>query len=419
MVANTGGSLLLLTCLALGTVVQARWLNQFVRHFEPLSYPPLPVHRGHMRVRRSLAHREQQRPGHVYLRFGGFNRIFQLKLRPDTSVFHKDLVVETSRFGRVKPDISHIYSGELVGDPSSRVFGGLHGGVFEGSIQSRRGHFYVEAAHKFFSRGTPFHSLLYSIRDVRMPSAGGAHGWCGVRGETARWMSQLAAHSRLVQPPHKERPPKRTNLERWLGRRPLEVAKHTEDYDDVEADDDDDDDDVDDGHGGGSNSSRRSSRRSRPHPNRVCGLFVSIDHLLYEKFSEADAGDPVRTRERLSTLIAGHVARASQVYRKTSFGGIQDVSFNVHRIQINDTSSCQKSRTGFCQENMDPSLFLLTLAKWKKFDDYCLAYAWTYRDFDSAVVLLYEDSTEAHVTGVCVQFCLGMLGEMGKHMRAL
>ncbi|XP_049525051.1 uncharacterized protein LOC125946334 [Dermacentor silvarum] len=44
------------------TAVGARRLNRFVRHFEPLSYEPRPVHRGHVRVRRSLggSHPQQQ-----------------------------------------------------------------------------------------------------------------------------------------------------------------------------------------------------------------------------------------------------------------------------------------------------------------------------------------------------------------------
>ncbi|KAL3222810.1 hypothetical protein MRX96_049955 [Rhipicephalus microplus] len=100
-----------------------------------------------------------------------YRRLFHLKLRPDTAVFDKDLVVETATFGKVKPDIGHIYSGEVVGDPSSGVYGGLHKGVFEGSIQSRWGRFYVEGARKFFDRRMPFHSVMYAAEDAGIPPA--------------------------------------------------------------------------------------------------------------------------------------------------------------------------------------------------------------------------------------------------------
>ncbi|KAH7945786.1 hypothetical protein HPB49_015602 [Dermacentor silvarum] len=134
--------------------------------------------------------------GHILLmsRMAGLP-LFHLKLKPDTSVFNEDLVVETAKFGQVKPNIDHIYSGEVVGDPSSRVFGGLHSGVFEGTIQSRWGRFYVEGAHKFFPRRTPFHSVMYAAEDASIPH----EGWCGVRGETARWMEQLAVASGQAQ----------------------------------------------------------------------------------------------------------------------------------------------------------------------------------------------------------------------------
>ncbi|XP_077564433.1 disintegrin and metalloproteinase domain-containing protein 10-like [Haemaphysalis longicornis] len=397
MVPNTGGILLLLTCFALETAVEARWLNQFVRHFEPLSYTPLPVHRDHMRVKRSLAHREKQRPGHVYLRFGGFNRIFRLRLRPDTSVFHPDLVVQTSRFGRVKPDIGHIYSGKLVGEPSSHVFGALHDGVFEGTIQSRSGRFYVEGAHKFFSRLTPFHSVLYSARDVRMPRVDGSPGWCGVRGQTARWMSRLAAGSKLVHPAKRKSRHQGTQREPRIGRRrplagelPTEGASHT-------------DGGLDGGQGDRGSAKKRAMHQQTSRPKRVCGLFIAIDHLLYEKFTEPDR-DPVRTRERLSTLIAGHVARASEVYRRTRFGDIEDISFSVHRIEINDTTSCPNRRAGFCLNKMDAALYLLTLSKWRVFDEFCLAYAWTYRDFDDGVIgLAYTANTSAFRSKVVAQ----------------
>ncbi|XP_075550227.1 disintegrin and metalloproteinase domain-containing protein 10-like [Dermacentor variabilis] len=376
--------------------LSARRLNRFVRHFEPLSYEPRPVHRGHVRVRRSLGAsrpQQQQQPEHVYVRFQGFSRLFHLKLKPDTSVFNKDLVVETAKLGRVKPNIDHIYSGEVVGDPSSRVFGGLHNGVFEGSIQSRWGRFYVEGAHKFFARRTPFHSVMYAAEDASVPH----EGWCGVRGETARWMQQLATASAQAQKPVvKARRHSSGHPGHWIGRRPL-AQEQTEDYYNEDADDVDDDAEKLEGAGDGS----RGAARRRTY--RVCGLYVQIDHLLYRQFNERD-NDPVHTRQRLSTLIAGHVARASDVYRRTDFNGVEDVTFNVHMIKINDTKKCPSDKNPYCLDKMDPALYLLTTAKSANYDDYCLAYSWTYRDFDDGVLGL------AYVGNASSELCLRRSG---------
>ncbi|XP_049271971.1 disintegrin and metalloproteinase domain-containing protein 10-like [Rhipicephalus sanguineus] len=348
----------------------SRRLNRYVRHFEPLSYEPRPVHREHIRVRRSLGGSDsRQQRGVVYLRFQGFDRLFHLKLRPDASVFHKDLVVETSSLGRVKPNIGHIYSGELIGDPSSRVHGGLHDGVFEGSIQSRWGRFYVEGAHKFFERRTPFHSVMYAAKDASMPD----EGWCGVNSETARWMQELAASSKLAQEPLAKEAQRSSRSQHWTNRKLLEESEEL--YSDMED--------------GGSVASL--AKKGEP-TLRVCGLHIAIDHLLYKKYLELD-NDDVRTRERISTLIAGHVARACEVYRRTDFQGIHD---------INDTKSCPKQGNDFCLEKMDPSLLLLTTARSANYDDYCLAFTWTYRDFANGVLgLAYVANATASTMGVC------------------
>ncbi|XP_072144444.1 disintegrin and metalloproteinase domain-containing protein 10-like [Dermacentor andersoni] len=300
MTATLYGRLLMLLLTCFPGFVQARRLNGFVRHFEPLSYEPRPVHREHVRVRRSLGGSDSQhRHGIVHLRFQGFDRLFHLKLKPDASVFHKDLVVETSGLGRVKPDIGHIYSGKL-------------------------------ESH--------------------------AHG---------------------------------SRTERWTGRRPLAAQGAEEHYLDAE-------DEQNGGPVAGPVQRRKSVRTYR-----VCGLHIAVDHLLYKRYHEQD-GDAVRTRERLSTLIAGHVARASEVYRRTSFGGVQDVSFTVHRVKINDTASCSDKENQFCQEHMDAALFLLTTARSANFDDYCLAYTWTYRDFaDGVLGLAYVGNSTTSTLGVC------------------
>ncbi|KAL1422767.1 hypothetical protein MTO96_021740 [Rhipicephalus appendiculatus] len=362
------------------TAVGARRLNRFVRHFEPLSYEPRTVHRGHVRVRRSLGGsqpQQQQQNSHVYVRFQGFNRLFHLKLRPDTTVFDKDLVVETTMFGRVKPNIDHIYSGEVVGDPSSRVYGGLHNGVFEGSIQSRWGRFYVEGAHKFFARRMPFHSVMYAAEDAGIPPPR------VVRRQRRDYAMDAAAGRRLrtgaesrVQGSSRVKRHSSDHLERWIGRRPLEQQEQSE-YSYYDSDVDVGDVDDKQAEKGDTDRRRRSKRARRSHRTyRVCGLYVQIDHLLYRQFAQID-NDAVRTRERLSTLIAGHAARASDIFRHTDFNGIED---------INDTTSCPGKKNPFCLDKMDPALFLLTAAKSANFDEYCLSYTWTYRDFDSGVL---------------------------------
>ncbi|EEC02615.1 conserved hypothetical protein [Ixodes scapularis] len=126
-----------------------------------------------------------------------FCRDFNIRLFPDTSVLHKDLVIETAMHGVIQVDTSHIYTGTLIGESGSQVYGALRRGVFEGSIHTTGDDFYVERASNFFNGSAPFHSVLYSARDVEFPPPEGTGGsqrrrqWCGLYGHRERWMNRV------------------------------------------------------------------------------------------------------------------------------------------------------------------------------------------------------------------------------------
>ncbi|XP_037518187.2 retrovirus-related Pol polyprotein from transposon 17.6 [Rhipicephalus sanguineus] len=93
------------------------------------------------------------------------------------------------------------------GKPRSRVFGSLHRGLFEGSIETGSGDsLYVERASRFFNDSRPYHSVLYSSADIEFPTlTGGGHGrWCGLHGSTEQWMRDTLRRFRRVSPkaPH-------------------------------------------------------------------------------------------------------------------------------------------------------------------------------------------------------------------------
>ncbi|KAH7951717.1 hypothetical protein HPB52_011706 [Rhipicephalus sanguineus] len=138
---------------------------------------------------------------------GALGRSLNLHLSADASVFHKDLVVESSTEGIVNVDTSRIYKGYVIGKPRSRVFGSLHRGLFEGSIETGSGDsLYVERASRFFNDSRPYHSVLYSSADIEFPTlTGGGHGrWCGLHGSTEQWMRDTLRRFRRVSPkaPH-------------------------------------------------------------------------------------------------------------------------------------------------------------------------------------------------------------------------
>ncbi|XP_075741725.1 disintegrin and metalloproteinase domain-containing protein 10 [Rhipicephalus microplus] len=266
------------------------------------------------------------------------------------------------------------------GEPSSHVYGALVDGVFHGAIQSRSGRYYVENARRFFSGPKAFHSVLYDARDARFPDTGTPGGWCGVRGETERWMDSVRHRRDTVQrwtaSPKRERQASSKNR----GKTTLPDARF-----DVE--------------GTGNASGRILPVYSR----RVCNLKVSVDHLLYEHIYRGEQ-NPSRTRARITALIASHVNRASAVYRRTSFGGIQDISFIVQKIRINDSRSCAegvKKGNPFCSDGIDAA-YLLHLTSKENNDDFCLAYTWTFRDFaDGILGLAWIARSQLGQGGIC------------------
>lgn len=404
MAIKWGGLAVTVVLLTVPLLTEARRLNRFVSHFEPLSYQPQRVHRDHVRLRRSI-NQNQHANGHVYLRFQGFNRLFRLKLRPDTSAFHKDLVVETAQLGRVTPDISHIYSGELVGEPSSLVYGSLMDGVFHGAIQSPWGRYYVESARRFFSRPKPFHSVLYDARDAQLPDTGTPGGWCGLRADTERWMDAVMksratlASKKSVHRNRFQVRRRRDTVARWTsgGARGPRASGDSGDL--PESGEDESDDDGDEV--AAVNASARNSAFSTS--RRVCNLKMSIDHLLYGHMQDQEPS-PSRTRARITAFIAVHVTRASAVYQRTTFGNIQDINFIVQKIRINDSRSCAegvKNNNPFCSDGIDAS-YLLHLTSKENNDDFCLAYTWTYRDFaDGILGLAWIARPQLGQGGIC------------------
>ncbi|KAG0423841.1 hypothetical protein HPB47_000389 [Ixodes persulcatus] len=163
----------LLVILLLNGQSRAGRLNPFVRHYEPLSYPPqhsFASMRSHAKSKRSVPDTAD-----ANVRFSAYGR--------DRSVFADDFVMATSSRGVIDVNLDHIYSGELDGDPGSRVFGSLVNGVFEGHIAtSEEDAFYVEPSWKYRDQlaAPAAHSVIYSARDVELPPDMESHGGCGL-----------------------------------------------------------------------------------------------------------------------------------------------------------------------------------------------------------------------------------------------
>lgn len=82
--------------------------------------------------------------------------------------------------GTISVDTSHIYRGEVLGEPDSLVFGSIIDGVFEGKIITDRDAYFVENAKHYFPNRTHvdhgFHSVIYNENNVDDPYANRREG---------------------------------------------------------------------------------------------------------------------------------------------------------------------------------------------------------------------------------------------------
>ncbi|EEC06751.1 ADAM-10, putative, partial [Ixodes scapularis] len=116
---------------------------------------------------------------------------------------------------------------------------------------------------------------------------------------------------------------------------------------------------------------------------RVCNLEINIDHTLYNAVLLDSHLDPGKTQESLIAMLTSHVTAASDMFRNTDFLGIADISFEIQRVLINNSESCdadKRATNPFCASDLDSAHMLHELSKINH-DDFCLSYLWTYRDF--------------------------------------
>ncbi|XP_026468795.1 disintegrin and metalloproteinase domain-containing protein 10-like, partial [Ctenocephalides felis] len=398
----------------------ARRLSEYVSHYEPLHYDSAPVHSDHQRVRRSADFESES--SRLRLRFKAHGHDFRLRLRRDLSAFSDRLEVHGPEGPIHGVDTSHVYEGDLQGDPGSAVFGSVIDGVFEGKIISKsKGTFYVEKSRHYFpgENNASFHSVIYNEKDVADPYESLREGHvpgCGINDDVLQWMEQVQASGVDDPPPipviHPSNKYKFLNnntqsneiLKKVLSQRDVNTETHNK-YSR----------EANEGH----SRHKRASRHKEDNKN-TCSLFIQTDPLIwrhiregfaehkdYSKKAEVDE----KTREEILSLIAHHVTAVNYIYRDTKFDGRiehRNIKFEVQRIKIDDDSACGYPFAGepnqFCMENIDVSNFL-NLHSLGNHEDFCLAYVFTYRDFTGGTLgLAWVASASGASGGICEKY---------------
>ncbi|XKL60573.1 hypothetical protein PGB90_007630 [Kerria lacca] len=402
-------------------------LNQFINHYEKLSYDKNEIFQKHSRAKRSVTNDDAA----IHLQFKAHSRTFNLRLKRDLSTFSDNLVIldpHGSILNSSQADTAHIYSGHLVGEPGSIVFGSLLDGVFEGKIVSpTTGAYYVEKASRYFppeslktnDKDGHFHSIVYKDSDVENPfedEHADHPAGCGITDEVKQWMEsvQSSAVEEEIVPDNKEKANATVSKNRSKVQIPSKKKrKKTEAMLDLLEENPYDKYTKEMNIGSGTAFLRaKRATRSKEKERNTCSLFIQTDPLIWRHITEQVDHDPEKTREEILSLIAHHVTAVNYIYRDTKFDGRiehRNIKFEVQRIKIDEYSVCSKNYKGtesnpFCMENIDVSNFL-NLHSLGNHEDFCLAYVFTYRDFTGGTLgLAWVASASGASGGICEKY---------------
>uniref|UniRef100_A0A1B6G4V0 ADAM10 endopeptidase n=1 Tax=Cuerna arida TaxID=1464854 RepID=A0A1B6G4V0_9HEMI len=125
----------------------------------------------------------------------------------------------------------------------------------------------------------------------------------------------------------------------------------------------------------------------------TCMLYLQADHLFFQRYGTEEACIEVMTR---------HVQRVNAIYRVTDFnqdGKPDNISFMIKRIKVHSTEALQDSKYRF-PGNYGVEKFLELFSE-ENYDAFCLAYMFTYRDFEMGTLGLAWTGDLKNAGGVC------------------
>lgn len=359
-------------------------------------------------------------------------RTYKMRLRPEQGLFAEGAVFESSR-GPVHFDVRRVLSGTIDGEEGAVVRGvATPDGLLDGHVWSPSlpgDVLYIEPAARYLPPGTAHaqpdthHSVAHrgsAVQGVRTPhpcashllhrrrqeeasgtprdsgyagatsSSGSPHSGAGVRtpaNASGRSNEQPSdqfspstsqAANDTVGGPHGRR------QRRWLPDLELDLSPTLPDRD--------------------SRPARRrivtaaavpvSASSATVDPRKTtCMLYLQADHLFFQKYGTEEACIEVMTR---------HVQRVNDIYRITDFdqdGRPDNITFMIKRIKVHTLDALKDPSYRF-PLNYGVEKFLELFSE-EDYDAFCLAYMFTYRDFEMGTLGLAWTGDLKNAGGVC------------------
>ncbi|XP_061191107.1 disintegrin and metalloproteinase domain-containing protein 10-like [Saccostrea echinata] len=373
------------------SLAELRSLDDYIKHYEELSYDTQDLHNKHLRAKRSTQNKKLE------LKFKAHNRDFHLDLKPSTSVFTKNFR-STHNNGTEDPvDLSIIYEGSVRGEPGSSVHGAVILGIFRGTIHVLGDTLYhIEPAYRFYglneAQKLPYHSVIYKEEHLNIDpyrhkrEADSEAAQCAFDKYRDWMVHQTEAEVNIRQ--------KRSYFSYKESVRHNKYSAESNSY---------------------NNRQRRATASCSIGSQNTCILYMRSDPILFNKFKSDLNGNEIAARDEILSFFASHVAAINDIYGRTKFSPLngqspcfQGVQFQIQRttIMTDETEKCGNvlEKTAFCQPNIDVSNFL-NLNSLTNHDAFCLAYIFTYRDFSHGTLgLAWVGSPSASAGGICEKY---------------
>ena len=327
--------------------------------------------------------------------FFAFGQQFRLQLKRDFSIFHNNIKIQFGESQHVKlsHDTMNLYDGPVVTSSSSLkgyCFGSISNGIFDGQILTQEGTYYVTRLpfKSMNESNNTGHSIIYHEKHVKQLEE--PHT-CGITEPVQKWMNKVTA-------------PIDHEIENATEIRPTEETLDTKGSSDYKIRQDKIQMSIAESESVLKSSQRYRQKRQTVESNKnsnikVCALYIRTDGMLWSAIRRQEGTqNDMDTKIKITELIHKHVKKLNFIMQSHNFDSpnVEKVVFKIARLKILSDVECKP----FCDKNLDSSAYLNIQSE----DDhsaYCLAYAFTYRDWTGGTLGVAWVAKPGSVGGIC------------------
>uniref|UniRef100_A0A0C9RNW9 ADAM10 endopeptidase n=1 Tax=Fopius arisanus TaxID=64838 RepID=A0A0C9RNW9_9HYME len=364
----------------------------FIGHYGPAWYD----HTALRERRRSRRAADDDRDQALVLSLHALDRTFTMRLTRDTRIFAEDAIFEGTN-GPISFDPVHSYVGTIEEDENAVVEGIVTAdGLFDGSVSTQLEEYYFEPTSRYLARSSPnrnnedqvidtspaYHTIAYRASDVVNPKSGKQ---CA--SQNLRYGNLSFSHSGEHQQGHHD---DGGSFEPYFEQLQDHKIRNYGGYYSREG--------KKSGNSGLTSDRNRITRhlhkRATVDPKKTtCMLYLQADHQFFSRYGTEEACIEVMTR---------HVQRVNSIYKHTDFnqdGRPDNISFMIKRVKVHSGEALKDPNYRF-PGNYGVEKFLELFSE-EDYDAFCLAYMFTYRDFEMGTLGLAWTGDLKNAGGVC------------------